>query len=82
MNVGILGAGFMGSTHARGYAKVPGATVAAISSRTLAKAQALTAEVGGVPTTDDLAIINDPAIDAVSITLPTPLHKPMTLAAL
>ena len=82
MNVGILGAGFMGSTHARGYAKVPGVTVAAISSRTLAKAQALTDEVGGVPTTDDMAIIMDPAIDAVSITLPTPLHKPMTLAAL
>lgn len=82
MNVGILGAGFMGGTHARGYAKIAGVTVAAISSRTLAKAQALTDEVGGVPTTDDLAIINDPAIDAVSITLPTPLHKPMTLAAL
>lgn len=82
MKVGILGAGFMGSTHARGYAKIPGVTVAAIASRTLAKAKALTDEVGGVPTTDEMAIINDPAIDAVSITLPTSLHKPMTLAAL
>lgn len=82
MNVGILGAGFMGGTHARGYAKIAGVTVAAISSRTLAKAQVLTAEVGGVPTTDDLAILHDPSIDAVSITLPTSLHKPMTLAAL
>ena len=36
MKVGILGAGFMGSTHARGYAKIPGVTVAAIASRTLA----------------------------------------------
>ena len=82
MNVGILGAGFMGGTHARGYAKIEGVTVAAISSRTLAKAKALTDEVGGVPTSDDMAILHDPAIDAVSITLPTPLHKPMTLAAL
>jgi UDP-N-acetylglucosamine 3-dehydrogenase len=82
MNVGILGAGFMGGTHARGYAKIAGVTVAAISSRTLTKAKALTDEVGGVPTIDDMAIINDPTIDAVSITLPTPLHKPMTLAAL
>lgn len=82
MKVGILGAGFMGSTHARGYAKLPGVTVAAIASRTLAKAKALTDEVGGVPTTDEMAIINDAAIDAISITLPTPLHKPMTLAAL
>ncbi|MBX3011027.1 MAG: Gfo/Idh/MocA family oxidoreductase [Caldilineaceae bacterium] len=82
MKVGILGAGFMGGTHARGYAKLDGVTIAAISSRTLAKAQALTDEVGGTPTTDEWAILHDPTIDAVSITLPTPLHKPMTLAAL
>ncbi len=82
MNIGILGAGFMGVTHARGYAKIDGVKIAAISSRNLDKAKKLTDEVGGTPTTDDLAILRDPTIDAVSITLPTHLHKPMTLAAL
>ncbi len=82
MNVGILGAGFMGGTHARGYAKIEGVQIAAISSRTLDNAKKLTEEVGGRPTTDDLSILNDPAIDIVSITLPTYLHKPMLLAAL
>lgn len=82
MKVGVLGAGFMGGTHARAYAKIAGVQVAAISSRNLEKARKLTDEVGGNPTTDDLAIIGDPAIDAVSIALPTHLHKPMVLAAL
>jgi len=29
MKIGILGAGFMGTTHARAYAKVPGNSIAA-----------------------------------------------------
>ena len=82
MNIGILGAGFMGGTHARGYAQLADVTVTAIYSRSLDKAQALAAEVGATPTNDYLAILHDPTIDAVSITLPTPLHKPLTLLAL
>lgn len=82
MNVGILGAGFMGGTHARGYAKIDGVKIAAISSRSLANAKKLTDELGGRATTDDISILQDPEIDAVSIALPTYLHKPMLLAAL
>ena len=72
----------MGGTHARAYAKIEGVKVVAISSRSLEKAQKLCDEVGGSATTDDLSILNDPAVDAVSIALPTHLHKPMVLAAL
>lgn len=82
MNIGVLGAGFMGGTHARAYAKIDGVQVVAVSSRNLEKATKLAEEVGAAPTTDDLAILNDSSIDAVSITLPTYLHKPMLLAAL
>src|ERR1700735_4325014 len=83
MKVGILGSGFMGRTHARAYAKMKGVEVAAISSRHLEKAETLTNEVGGGrPTTDNLAIINDPSIDAISNTLPTHLHAEYTTAAL
>ena len=82
MKVGILGSGFMGRTHARAYAKMKGVEVAAISSRHLEKAERLANEVGGRATTDNLAIIDDPSIDAISNTLPTHLHAEYTIAAL
>lgn len=82
MRIGILGSGFMGGTHARAFAKVSGVQVAATSSRSQDKADKLAAEVGAYGTTDDMAIINDPSIDAISNTLPTTLHREFTIAAL
>ena len=41
-------AGFMGGTHARSYAQLPGVKVVAVSSRNLEKAAKLAAEVGAV----------------------------------
>jgi predicted dehydrogenase len=82
MKVGVLGAGFMGGAHARGYAQLANVKVAAVYSRNMERAAPLAAEVGATPTTDEWSILNDPAIDAVSIALPTHLHKPLTLAAL
>ena len=82
MKIGILGSGFMGGTHARAYAKIPGVEVVAISSRRLEKAEKLAAEVGARATTDDREIIEDPTIDAISNTLPTHLHPDSTIAAL
>ena len=88
MNIGILGSGAMGRAHAKAFAKLDGVRVAAISSRTLANAQRLADEVGdsagavATATTDDMAIIADPTVTAVAITLPTHLHLRYTLAAL
>ena len=82
MRIGILGSGFMGGTHARAFAKQPGVEIARISSRSLSKADALAKEVGAVATTDDMAIVNDPSIDAICITLPTHLHAKFAAAAL
>src|SRR5262245_14946088 len=82
MKIGILGSGFMGTTHARAYAKIPGVTIAAVSSRHLAKAENLAKEVAGRATTDDRSVIEDPTIDAISNTLPTHLHAEATIAAL
>lgn len=82
MRIGILGSGFMGGTHARAYASLPDVQVVAVSSRSMDKASKLAAEVGATATTDDLAIINDPSIDAISNTLPTTLHRDTTIAAL
>jgi len=82
MRIGILGSGFMGTTHARAYAKIPDVTVAAVSSLHLDKAEKLAGEVGARATVDDRSIIEDPDIDAISNTLPTHLHPETTIAAL
>ena len=42
----------------------------------------LAGEVGARATTDDMSIIDDPTIDAISNTLPTHLHAEYTIAAL
>ena len=82
MNIVVLGSGVMGQAHARAFAKIPGVRVLGVSSRHLDKAQTLAAEVNAFATTDDLALIHNPDADAVSITLPTHLHKKFTIAAL
>ena len=82
MRIGVLGSGFMGGTHARAYAKLPDVDVVAVSSLHRDKAEALAAEVGARATTDNMAIIGDPSIEAISNTLPTHLHAEFTIAAL
>src|SRR5258708_19228043 len=72
----------MGATHARAFAKLRDVHVVAVSSRTLAKAESLAHEVGAWATTDDMAIVNDPSVEVISNTLPTPLHPKFTLPAL
>src|SRR5687768_15957529 len=82
MKIGILGSGFMGGIHARAYAKMPDVTIAAVSSRNLDKAEKLAKEFGARATIEDRSIIEDPAIEAISNTLPTHLHAEATIAAL
>ncbi|MCS7259881.1 MAG: Gfo/Idh/MocA family oxidoreductase [Anaerolineae bacterium] len=82
IRVGVLGAGFMGSTHARAFAKLPDVQVVAVTSRTLAKAAALAQEVGARASLDHMAVATDPNIDVISNTLPTPFHQEYTIAAL
>jgi predicted dehydrogenase len=82
MRIGILGSGFMGTTHARAFAKIPGVSVVAVSSRQLQRAEKLAGEVGARGTTEDRSIIEDPSIEAISNTLPTHLHPDTTIAAL
>lgn len=82
MRIGILGSGFMGATHARAYAKIPGVEVVAVSSLNRDKAEKLAAEVGARAVSDNRAIIEDTSIVAISNTLPTHLHAATTIAAL
>ncbi|GAB4527145.1 MAG: hypothetical protein Kow0063_02160 [Anaerolineae bacterium] len=82
LRVGVLGAGFMGTTHARAFAKLADVQVAGVFSRSADKAAALASEVGAQPFTDAMALVVDPSVDAISVTLPTHLHKEFTIAAL
>jgi predicted dehydrogenase len=82
LKVGVLGAGFMGGTHARAFAKVPDVRVVGVSSRSAEKAATLATEVGAQPYTDAMALATDPQVDVVSVTLPTHLHRDHTVAAL
>lgn len=82
LRVAILGAGFMGSTHARAFHARTDVSVATIYAHSDRRAGPLADEVGA-SWTDDLArAVTDPAIDAVSICLPTPDHRFATEVAL
>lgn len=82
MRIAVLGAGFMGSTHAKAFVHVPGVEIASIYALSNRRGEPLAAELG-VPFTADLErILADASIDAVDICLPTPNHRPVTEAAL
>lgn len=82
VRVAVLGAGFMGGTHARAYHKLDGVEIAAICANTSKRAQPLAEELDTRWTSDLSSIIEDSSIDAVDISLPTPDHRAVTEAAI
>lgn len=82
IRVGILGAGFMGTTHARALARIPGVEVAAIASLEREKAECLVAEVGGEVSSDLEWMYAQPDIDVIDVCLPTPLHPETAVRAM
>ena len=96
MNVGLLGLGFMGATHAKAWTQVPGASLAAVMSSDERKLSGdllgIEGNLGNQGEKLDFsaaakyrsveALLADPAVDAVDICLPTDLHAPVARAAL
>lgn len=96
INIGIVGIGFMGTTHFNAAKALKGARVAAIASRDPAKLKGdwshISGNLGrsggvqdlsGVRTyTDYRDLLNDPDIDLVDICLPVELHRPVAIEAL
>lgn len=78
MKVGIVGAGFMGTTHAAGWAET-GAEIAGIVAETTDEAAPL-AKQYNIKIYPDLSSML-PDIDVVDICTPTHLHHEMTLRA-
>jgi predicted dehydrogenase len=87
---GLIGSGFMGKCHTHGMANVMRAFAPPLEPRfeLLADIDAASAakaakSLGFARWTGDWReLIADPAVDAVSITTPNTLHKPMALAAI
>lgn len=83
IRVGIVGAGWPGSAHARGYQQAGGYKLAAVADLIPQRRKNLMNEFGIAREYADWSeLVVDPQIDLVSICLPTDLHAPAALAAL
>ena len=83
IRVAILGARFMGATHAAGWQALGRrARVTTVCARTAVHGRAVAQAVGAAFSTDLDSVLADPDVDAVDICLPTPLHRSATERAL
>jgi len=78
MRIGIVGTGFMGTTHAAGWAAT-GATIAGFAAETTESAEPLAAQYEAKVYADLAAMVED--VDVVDICTPTHLHRDMVLQA-
>jgi predicted dehydrogenase len=83
LRVGIIGAGWPGQAHAKGYAGAGGYKLVALADLIPARREKLAAEHGIARTVADAAdLISEPGIDVVSVCLPNNLHASTVVAAL
>jgi predicted dehydrogenase len=81
--IAIVGAGFMGSSHASNYARWPDRVrVKTVASRSIEKARKVAEGIGAAASTDFQAVLSDPEIDAIDICVPTALHRELSEPAL
>ena len=96
VNVGIIGLGFMGVTHAKAYRKVPGVRIAAICDAVRLPADGVLAAAGNIGDPDAVRLdmtkvkaysdyrqlLENPDVDLIDICVPTHFHKEIAIAAL
>jgi len=81
IRIGLLGAGFMGGTHAAAYSQLPGARLVAVADANRALADALAAKYSASAYYEIEALLADPNVDAVDVCLPTFLHERCVVGA-
>ncbi len=81
VRVGLLGAGFIGATHAQAYAAIEGAQLVAVADANSAAADALAGQYGAKAYYDAEALLDDAAVDVADVCLPTFLHERYVVAA-
>jgi len=82
IRIGVIGAGGMGSEHARNLAGIDGVTVVMVADAIPEAAESLAATIGAQPTTDAAGLIASPNVDAVVIASPDETHAELAVAAL
>ncbi len=98
VKIGLIGLGFMGSTHFRIYEEMPNAKIVALADIDPAKRRGdISAVVGNIGNADNsqplnmdgitvyesgFDLINNPEVDIVDICCPTPFHADFIVAAL
>jgi UDP-N-acetylglucosamine 3-dehydrogenase len=83
IRVGIIGGGWPGQTHAKGYVTASGFKVAAIADLIPSRREKFLSEHPGAKQYADANdLLADEEIDAVSVCLPNYLHASITIAAL
>lgn len=80
--VGLVGAGYFAQFHAEAWARLPGATLAAVSDTDQAKAEATAARHGGRAFGSLAAMLADVTLDILDIAAPPPAHAPAIRAAI
>ena len=82
VRLGLIGAGRIGTSHARVIAeRVPGAVVAAVADARPGAAAALADPYGAASFEDAQALIDDPGVDAVVIAASSTAHSALVVAA-
>lgn len=81
IQVGLLGAGFIGATHAAAFARLERVKLAVVADANRAAADQLAARHGARACHTVAEALDDPDITAVSICLPTFLHTATVVAA-
>jgi myo-inositol 2-dehydrogenase/D-chiro-inositol 1-dehydrogenase len=81
VKVGLVGAGYIAESHARGYAADPRAELAYVTDPVPEKATALASRYGAQPL-PDLDSLLASEVDVVSICTPSPTHAELAVAAL
>jgi myo-inositol 2-dehydrogenase / D-chiro-inositol 1-dehydrogenase len=84
LRIGIIGAGIMGTDHARIFAEeVPGISLQVICDADQKRAKSVAEATGAAHVVSDpLALISDASVDAVVIAAPDQFHATLTLACI
>src|SRR3990172_8582798 len=82
LGVGVVGAGGMGSRHARNVTAIKGASLVAVMDTDHVRAGRLAAELDAKPFFDAMALIEHPDVQAVVVASPDSTHADLVMACL
>lgn len=82
MRVGILGAGWTGSVHAKAYSEMTNVEIAGIVGRREPRVKELAHSLGVPGLTDPWKLLDDDTVDAIDVCYPTSIHREYVIAAL